>query len=180
MAGIHNLGYLQFYTAIYSQHGRRIPNFLREYLEEKDDKKMKRRVYQRESAVKKRRNNSYANKYIDKSSIEESFFASNSGLNIETTIAVEREKEKETKHKDHAETLCKSGCGLIGHYNKTSYLCPLNKRNQDNVAAWDAEKKQNREIARKVIKGRNTGKERNEMVASEVSKNSSSEDGEPK
>ena len=66
MIGIHNFGYVNFYTAVNSLLGTCIPGYLRKYLEKKDEMKLKRRLYQKQPQVKKRRKTSYANKYIKK------------------------------------------------------------------------------------------------------------------
>ena len=39
--------------------------------------------------------------------------------------------------------VCKSGCGLRGHYSKSSYLCPLNKINVHSVHGWEGKMEKN-------------------------------------
>ena len=162
MIGIHNFGYLGFYTAIYSLHGVELPKFLRKYLESKDEKKLKRRVYMRDPEVKKRRKTSYANKYVESTTMEEGYYCSNSGLNIESTIADDERKKEINKRKDHTDTLCKSGCGTIGHYNKLSYLCPRNKLNIKNVSEYEGEL-QGKSV-RKAAIGKNATREKKKLL----------------
>ena len=58
----------------------------------------------------------------------------------------------------HSRTLRKSGCGQIGHYNKSSFLCPLNKTNIENV--------------RRIEEGNELGKKRQPAVRQSEGKES--------
>ena len=161
MVGIHHFRHLLFYTAVNCLLGTEIPRYLREYLENKDTKKAEKRLYKRRPQVKRKRKSSYANKYIDKSSIQqEGFYTSNSGLCIETTIADEEEKDK--ANKDYLQMMCKSGCDLQGHYNKSSYLCPLNQQTIENAKAFKVSMVG--ESTRKPAICTRESKERNTMV----------------
>ena len=127
MIGVHNFGHVWFNTVVFSLLGQKLPTTLYEYLTIRQQGKTKRRQYKQQPQVNKRRKSGYAATYVKEATMIEGFYESNAGLNIDDTIKTQTAKEIYQKTtRDHSKILCKSKCGLYGHYNKNSFLCPFN------------------------------------------------------
>ena len=123
MIGVHNFGHVRFNTVVFSLLGQKLPTTLYEYLTIRQQEKTKRRQYKQQPQVKKSRKTGYAAKYVKETTMIQGFYESNAGLNLENTIETQNAKEFYQKTiRYHSKTLCKSKCGLYGHYNKTSFL----------------------------------------------------------
>ena len=142
MIGIHNMSHLRFYAMVFSALNSKIPNNLLEYLWQRQEKKTSKRIYQNKVDVKKKRTTGYASKYVQRTCVEEGFYESNCGLDLDETIDYAKATEmldKRDKEKNMSTIKCRSNCGLHGHYDKKSYLCPLNKVNVYNQRVADGE-----------------------------------------
>ena len=82
--------------------------------------------------MKKKKRTGYESKYIQKTSVEQGFYERNYGLYLQDTIDNAKAKEsleQNQKQADMSRIKCRSRCELFRHYDKKSYLCPLNGLN---------------------------------------------------
>ena len=61
------------------------------------------------------------------------FYSSGCGLDVDKTIEEKTLEEETNKVQKKGQRPCLSKCGGYDHYNKSSYLCPFNKINMQNM-----------------------------------------------
>ena len=134
MVGVHNFGHFQYYRVVFSILGCKLPDNVLEYLSWKEKKKVGKRIYQSQTDVKKKRATGYASKHTQRTSVEAGYYESNCGLYLNESMEAARAREvlEQSREKNMTTIKCRSKCGLYGHYDKKSYLCPLNATNVYN------------------------------------------------
>ena len=143
MIAIHNMGHQQFVNTILTSLGSRVGCYLHEWAvkrdRDKDSKREREREKGRKFARKMRTDKEWARKVKENQLEKQGTIGYKSGIGLDTEAMLSKLDNNKVSNTMASKKICRSGCGLTGHYDRRDLFCPLNPINQKNKQQFNSD-----------------------------------------
>ena len=143
MIAIHNMGHQQFVNTILTSLGSRVGCYLHEWAikrdRDKDSKRERERKKGRKFARKMGTDKEWAWKVKENQLEKQGTIGYKSGIGLDTEAMLSKLDNNKVSNTMASKKICRSGCGLTGHYDRRDLFCPLNPINQKNKQQFNSD-----------------------------------------